>query len=137
MDLVATHRYQTSPMTFSGFSVKTVLLVCQDNCEDIQKQLLQSGCSVARVDNGASAIARARHEQLDCVLLASSGRDMDLAETALNLRDIMPSLQIFVLVRQTSAADEVRQADAILHAIPNAKIVNGDDLERDVIALKN
>jgi CheY-like chemotaxis protein len=116
--------------------VKTVLLVCQHNWEDIQRQLLQSGCSVTLVEDGASAIAHARHKPLDCVVLASLGRNMDLAETALNLHDIKPSLQIFVLINRISAGDELCEANAILHAIPDAKIVNVDDLQRTVIASK-
>ena len=61
---------------------------------------------------------------------------MDLAETALNLHDIEPSLQIFVLINRISAGDELCEANAILHAIPDAKIVNVDDLQRTVIASK-
>ena len=62
---------------------------------------------------------------------------MDLAETALNLQDIKPSLQIFVLINRRNAGDELCEANAILHAIPDAKIVNGDDLQRNVIASKS
>ena len=82
-------------------------------------------------------MAHARHEPIECVVLASSGRDMDLAETALNLQDIKPSLQIFVLINRMSAGDELREANAILHAIPDAKIVSGDDLQRNVILSKD
>jgi DNA-binding NarL/FixJ family response regulator len=106
---------------------RKVLLVCSVICKEVENRLQRAGCHVTKVDHGAAAVNRARHETLDAAVLISTGPDMDLAETALNLRDINPSIAIiFVAGRQGD--DETDPTDAVAHAIPRAKVLTTGEL---------
>jgi hypothetical protein len=63
-----------------------------------------------------------RHTPLDAVILISTGPEMDLAETALNLRDVKPDLDIIILLDQKGGTGETAQTDAAAHAIPETRI---------------
>jgi DNA-binding response OmpR family regulator len=101
--------------------VKRVLLVCAADCSELEARLVRGGCFVTRVDNGAEAISRAKHEDLDAAVLVSTGEEMDLAEVALNLSDIKPSLEI-ILVAQQSGEKDAAQINAVARAIPHVRM---------------
>jgi hypothetical protein len=113
-----------------GACVKRVLLVCAADCSELEERLIRGGCFTTRVDNGAEAILRAKHESLDTVLLISTGKEMDAAETALNLTDINSSLDIIILVQHKPAEPQTTQADVIQHAIPRTRILTIHELGR-------
>jgi hypothetical protein len=81
-----------------------------------------------KVNDGGAAVSRARHEHLDATILISTGKDMDLAETALNLRDINPAVEIIILVNKESTREEAAQTDAVAHAIPKTRILTTHEL---------
>ncbi len=54
---------------------------------------------------------------------------MDFAETALNLRDIQPALEIVILMDQTPDAQMTAQIAAVLRAIPNSRILTTNELD--------
>lgn len=76
------------------------------------------------VKDGAAAVSRARQENLDAIVLVSTGTEMDLTETALNLRDIHPSAQLILLADLKGAAEMA----SIAQALPKTKIVSVADL---------
>jgi DNA-binding NtrC family response regulator len=108
--------------------VKRVLLVSAAACNDIEECLFRAGCSVSKVDDGSRALSRVRHEPLDSIILISTGTKMDLAETALNLRDMNPALEIIILTDQRGTAEEAAQTDAVAHAIPQTRILTITEL---------
>lgn len=103
--------------------MKRVLLVCAADCSELEDRLIHGGCFTTRVDNGAAAILRAKHESIDTVLLVSTGKEMDAAETALNLTDINSSLDIIILVQDKHAEPQTTHAEVIRHAIPQTRIL--------------
>ena len=73
---------------------------------------------------------RAKHESIDSVLLVSTGKDMDAAETALNLSDIKPSLEIIIVVERQRSEQQAAQTDVIQHAIPQTRILTIEELSQ-------
>lgn len=83
---------------------------------------------MTRVDQSAAAVNRARHESLDAAVLISTGPEMDLAETALNLRDVNPSIAIIFVADRQGCDEEAGLTDAIVHAIPKARVLTTIEL---------
>jgi hypothetical protein len=108
--------------------VKRVLLVCAAGCPEVEECLARARCFVIKVDNGTTAVDRARRENLDATILISTGKEMDLAETALNLADVKPSLDIIIIMAPKPAEEEAVSADVVAHAIPKAKVLTDSEL---------
>jgi DNA-binding response OmpR family regulator len=102
---------------------KKILLVGSDACMDVEEQLVRADCHVVETNAGRAAVGCARYNSFSAAVLMSTGREMDLAETALNLRDMQPSLEIIILVDRTLDAELEAQADAVLRAIPKSRIL--------------
>jgi len=107
---------------------RNVLLVCNGMCNDVENCLRQAGCQVTKVDRGAAAVNQVRHETLDTAVLISTGPEMDLAETALNLRDINPSIAIIFIADRQGRSEDEGPTDAIAHAIPKAIVLTAVEL---------
>ncbi len=73
---------------------------------------------------------RTKHESIDTALLVSTGKEMDIAETALNLSDINSSLEIVIIVEQEHSGHQSAHTDAIQHAIPQARILTAREFSR-------
>jgi hypothetical protein len=108
--------------------VKRVLLVCSSGDNAVEESLIRAGCVVSRSLSGQAAVLKLRHEAIDAAVLISTGREMDLTETALTLRDINASVEIIVLMGPKRTADETARADAVARAIPNARILTAPEL---------
>lgn len=76
---------------------KTVLVVCTEANDELETRLVRAGWAVAWVYEAKSAIARVRRERFDLAVLISTGREMDVTETFLNLRDIRDAMAIVVI----------------------------------------
>jgi len=76
------------------------------------------------VDHGAAAVERAKHESLGAAVLISTGSEMNLAETALNLRDIHPSIEIIIVADRKP----IEEIDAVLRAISKTKTLTQSEL---------
>jgi hypothetical protein len=100
-----------------------VLLVGSRACAHVEELLVRAGWCVVNVDEGATAVERVKHESLRAAVLISTGRGMDLAETALTLRDIDPSLEIIILADRKPI-----EKDTVFRAIPKTKIVTQSEL---------
>lgn len=70
---------------------------------------------ITRVPSGKVAVARAQREMFDAAILLSTGKEMDLTETVLNLNDIRGSMELIILSDYT---------DTIQSAVPQETLVN-------------
>ena len=108
--------------------MKRVLLVCSSGDSTVEESLIRAGCVVTKSSNGQAAVLKVRHEIIDAAVLISTGREMDLTETALTLRDIDSSVEIIVLLDPKGTRDEAAQTDAVAHAIPKTKVLTASEL---------
>src|SRR5919109_1994089 len=116
--------------------LKRVLLVCSRGCDRVENDLHHAGYRVIKVTDGAVAIERAKHERLNAAVLISTGRQMDLAETALNLKDINSSVEIIIVVGSDVAGEKAAQTAAIVRALPETSVVTVGEFDRYLASLE-
>jgi CheY-like chemotaxis protein len=82
---------------------KKMMVVCSDFHDDLQTHLVREGWNVIWVYDAKTAIAKAHRESFDLTVLISTGKEMDVTETLLNLRDVRGAMPIVVV---TEAGDD-------------------------------
>ena len=108
--------------------INRVLLVSTGRCQEVEDLLKSARCAVVKASNGSDALSRARREKLDGIFLVSSTPDMDLAETALNLRDIHPALPMVMITGGERDKEETDRSAAVLCAIPEVRVLAKNEL---------
>ena len=93
----------------------------------MEKCLTGAGCVVTKVSAGDRALNRIRRETFDTAVLVSTGKEMDLAETVFNLRDIRSSLEIVIVTDCADASGSV--IGKIAATVPNTITLNLHGLE--------
>ena len=113
-------------MLVSNFSLPhrfgKTLLVCSRRCAEVESQLANSGCRLTKVRDGSKALGTIRHKTFDTAIVLSTGEQMDLVETILNLRDIRPSMPVIVLIDPASSEPNAAAQAIIARAIPDIPI---------------
>jgi len=107
---------------------RTILLVGSDACIDVEELLVRADCSVVRTTSGAAAVGCVKYNRFSAAILVSTGGEMDLTETALNLRDIQPSMEIIILINSDEEKEVAAQANALVRAIPRSRILTRPEL---------
>ena len=74
-----------------------MMVVCSDFHDDLESHLVWEGWIVIWVYDAKTAIAKVRRERFNFTVLISTGKEMDVTETLLNLRDIRRSMPIVVV----------------------------------------
>ena len=98
------------------------LLVCSESCEAVKKCLTSAGCIVTKVSDGGRAVYKIRRGIFDAVVLVSTGKEMDLVETILTVRDIRPSIQMIVIIDPASTERNSIAASVIAQTIPKVPV---------------
>ena len=88
---------------------------------------MAAGCSVIKVSDGGRALYQAHRQIFDAAVLVSTGNDMDLVETVLNLSDLRHSMAIVIVTDQAEATGSV--IGKITAAVPNTIKVNLCELQ--------
>lgn len=91
--------------------------------DEVKQCLEASGGEVVTLDDGESAILAAQRARFDMAVLVSTGKEMDLAETVFNLRDVRPSMPIVII-----ADGYGREADVIARTCSNTRALRADGL---------
>jgi CheY-like chemotaxis protein len=110
--------------------LEKVLLVCSRGCDLVEDNLRHAGYRVIKVADGTAAIERAKHEPLNAAVLISTGTQMDLAETVLNLKDVNSSVAITIVVGSNTAEEKAAQTAAIVQAVPETSVVTVGEFDR-------
>jgi CheY-like chemotaxis protein len=117
--------------------LKKVLLVCSRGCAGVEENLRHAGYRVIKVADGTAAIERAKHEPLNAAVLISTGTQMDVAETALNLKDINSTVEIIIVVGSDIAGEKAAQTAAIVRALPKTSVVTVGEFDRYLASLES
>lgn len=104
------------------------LLVCSRRCAEVEARLAQIGCRLKKVRDGNEALASVRRQSFERVILVSTGEQMDLVETILNLRDIRPSVPVIVLSDPACAARSPGAQAILARAAPEVPILDLTEL---------
>ena len=110
------------------------MLVSARSCDEIEKCFREAGRTVTKVGDGAQAIEKARRESFDSVLIVSTGKEMDLAETVFNLRDLSTAMEIIMVVDWADASGNLMVR--IAKTIPRTMVVNFHGLRYLLKAVK-
>ena len=110
------------------------MLVGSEIPAGLNRMLSEANAKVRHVSDGQAAIACAQHEMFDAVLLISTGDEMDLAETVLNLSDINQSMELIIVSAQPLSRDSAVPADTLVELLPNAIVMGLRDLKKHLTA---
>jgi hypothetical protein len=117
--------------------LEKIMLVCSETCDEVEKCLLSSGCWVVKLNSGEAAINRAQRENFDLVVLVSTGKAMDLAETVLNLRDVNESMQIVVVMERDTMRNDFFRKTLVAHPVPGTRLLTAAQLESHFIPFRS
>lgn len=104
-----------------------IMIVSSELDEDLDARLMDHGWNVAWMYDAHSALAQARRDNFDIAVLISTGKEMDLTETLLNLRDIRPSMPVAVLCESGAAFEHLPQAAIV--SLAAVKSLTSHDLD--------
>ncbi len=100
-----------------------VMVVSSEPAEVLDRYLRAVGADITKVQDGQSAIYQLNRAVFDLVIVLSTGKAMDVAETVLNLRDIRPSTRIVII-----QDGHKLEAEMISLAFPNTQAMSLDRL---------
>jgi hypothetical protein len=107
---------------------KKVLLVSTNACDEVEESLHHTDCEVIKVQDGVAAVERVKHATIDTAILVSAGHAMDRAETALNLRDINPAVEIIIIATHRPHGRKPPPSEVLGAAIPNTRVLTPHEL---------
>jgi hypothetical protein len=110
--------------------LRSILLVCAGRSSAVENRLTTLGCQVTRATDGASALSLTRRQSFDAAVLISTGTEMDITETALNLRDISSLMPIFILVDKAAARRKGPSTAPVADLIPRTYALRIKDLSK-------
>ena len=85
---------------------------------------------VTHVPDGKMAVSRAQHEMFDAAILISTGEEMDLAETVLNLRDISGSMELIIVSDRANTVKSAVPKETLASLVSNATVMTTRELEK-------
>ena len=113
-------------------STRRIMVVCSEFNDNLAPDSARDGWRLIWVYDGKTAISKVRREKFDMIVLLSTGKEMDVTETLLNLRDIRESMPIVVVTEP----HEVEKSLVPNLTFPNAKVVSVQGLGNLIESLK-
>jgi hypothetical protein len=114
-------------------STRKIMVVCSDFNDNLATDSARDGWRLIWAYDGNTAISKARREKFDMIVLLSTGKEMDVTETLLNLRDIRESMPIVVITEP----HEVEKSLGPNLTLPNARVVSVQGLGNLIESLKD
>lgn len=76
------------------------------------------------------AVARAQREMFDAAILLSTGKEMDLTETVLNLNDISGSMELIILSDHTDTIQSAVPQETLVNFVSSVTVMTTRELEK-------
>jgi len=100
---------------------KKMMVVCSDFHDGLESRLVWEDWNVIWVYDAKTAIAKARRERFNLTVLISTGKEMDVTETLLNLQDIRHSMPIVVVAETGDGNEDLARQEFV--PLPNTKVL--------------
>ena len=100
---------------------KKMMVVCSDFHDGLESHLVWEDWNVIWVYDAKTAIAKARRERFNLTMLISTGKEMDITETLLNLRDIRRSMPIVVVTETGDGNEDLARQEFV--SLSNTKVL--------------
>jgi len=113
---------------------KKMMVVCSDFHDDLESHLVWEGWNVIWVYDAKTAIAKARRERFNLTVLISTGKEMDVTETLLNLRDIRSSMPIVVVTETGDGNEDLARQEIV--PLSNTKVLPLSAIDSFVTSLQ-
>jgi DNA-binding response OmpR family regulator len=97
---------------------KNIVLVCSHRSHAAEGRLRAAGCKVTKVADGRAAVSLTKRYGFDAAVLISTGTEMDVTETALNLRDVNPPMPIFIIADKSESGRKLLSRSHVAALIP-------------------
>jgi DNA-binding response OmpR family regulator len=110
--------------------LRNILLVCAGRSSAVENRLTSLNCRITKAADGASALSLTRRHSFDAAVLISTGSEMDITETALNLRDVSSLMPIFVVVDRAAARRKDPSPVLVADLIPKTYALRAKDLSK-------
>ena len=85
---------------------------------------------VTHIPDGRKAVSRAQHEMFDAAILISTGEEMDLTETVLNLRDLSDSMELILVSDHANPIKSSVPEETLASLVSNATVMTTRELEK-------
>jgi hypothetical protein len=109
-----------------------MILVGFDQSQILERRFKAAGYQVLTVTDVLMAIEHARREPLDTAVLVSTGSLINVADTALNLRDVNRSMEIIILVNRLGPHSNRFLRPLLEHPIERTRVLTRRQLQREL-----
>ena len=113
---------------------KKMMVVCSDFHDGLESRLVWEDWNVIWVYDAKTAIAKARRERFNLTVLISTGKEMDVTETLLNLRDIRRSMPIVVVTETGDGNEDLARQEFV--PLSNTKVLPLSAIDSFVTSLQ-
>ena len=111
-----------------------MILVRFDHSQILERRFKAAGYEVLTVADGLTATDHARREPLESAVLVSTGSLVNVADTALNLRDVNRSMEIIILVNRLGPRSSRFLRPLLEHPIERTRVLTRRQLQRELKA---
>jgi hypothetical protein len=108
------------------------LIVSSESGGPVASRLAKARWPFSRARDGTAALRRIRHERFGRVVVVSTGNEMDLVETVLNLRDMRPSMPLIIVSDPSNPQRDPALEAIISLSIPELSILTLEEFQRNL-----
>ena len=110
--------------------LEKIMVVGADIPRSLKAIFQAANSNITKVPSGKVAVARAQREMFDAAILLSTGKEMDLTETVLNLNDISSSMELIILSDHTDTIKSAVPQETLVNFVSSVTVMTTRELEK-------